>query len=142
MIRLAVLCCALLSISPVVTSQKAPDTSYTDLHPEEFYILMESADNHIIIDTRSRKEYRKERIPGAVLAADRESLIQLTKYLDFDQPLLVYCSDNYRSQDACRILAEKGFRNVYNLLGGMTEWKIIGFAINKKRPPTNHQISQ
>ena len=141
MIRIAVLCCTLLSISPVVMSQNATDTSYTNLNPEEFYLLIKSADNHIIIDTRSRREYRRERIPGAILAVDKEELLHLVLRLDLEQPVLVYCSDNYRSMDACSILAEKGFLKVYNLLGGLTEWRLSGFEINKKRPHRKHQFS-
>jgi len=140
--RLAVLFCCFLSISPGVCSQEPAATVYTDLNPEEFYLLMASADNHIIIDTRSRKEYRKERLPGAKLASNREGLSQLITDLDLEQPILVYCSDNYRSQDACRMLAEKGFKHVYNLRGGLTEWRMSGFAINKKRPPRKNLISQ
>ena len=139
--RIAVLCCALLGILPGINSQDTQDTTYTNLNPEEFYLLIKSTDNHILIDTRTRKEYRRERIPGAILAANKEELLYLISGLDLEQPILVYCSDNYRSQDACRILAEKGFMKVFNLLGGLTNWKICDYSINKKRPPRKHQFS-
>jgi rhodanese-related sulfurtransferase len=139
--RFAFLCCMLPGILSPVNAQDTADSVYTDLNPEDFYILMNSTDNHVLIDTRTYREYRRERIQGAVLAADSRALTQLTEDLDFEQPLLVYCSDNYRSQDACRILVEKGFTKVYNLLGGLREWKLRGFETDRKRLPRNNYFS-
>ena len=131
--RSVILCCAFVGILPWVYSQNTPDTTYTNLEPEDFYILMKSTDNHVLIDTRTLREYRKERIPGAQLLEGREELARLIKDLDFEQPVLVYCSDNYRSPTASMILADEGFLQVYNLLGGLTEWKRSGLETDKKR---------
>jgi rhodanese-related sulfurtransferase len=131
----------LTGILTLVKSQDKTDSTYTDLIPEDFYILLHSTGNHVLIDTRTYREYRRERIQGSVLAADSKALTSLIGTLDFEQPLLVYCSDNYRSQDACMILAEKGFTKVYNLLGGLREWKLRGFNTDKKRLPRKRQFN-
>jgi rhodanese-related sulfurtransferase len=35
----------------------------------------------------------------------------------------LYCKSGARSAQACQIMSQLGFNNVYNLLGGITNWK-------------------
>jgi rhodanese-related sulfurtransferase len=121
-------------IIPVIAcAQTMTDSSFTDLDPVEFYVNMKLNDNKVVLDIRTQKEYRKERIPGAVLAENREILLSFCDTLDIDQPLFVYCSDNYRSPVACQLLIEKGFRHVFNLRDGLSEWVKSGLETDKKR---------
>ena len=110
-----------------------PDTSFHNTTAVEFYLQMHLYENPLIIDTRTYREYRKERIPTAVLAENPEELLRIVDTLDRDYALLVYCSDNYRSPVACRILAEKGFSNIYNLEEGLIGWKRAGYTIDQKK---------
>ncbi len=42
--------------------------------------------------------------------------------LDQDQEIYVICRTGTRSDMAAKVLADKGFKKVYNVLPGMREW--------------------
>ena len=114
-------------------SQESNDASYQNLAPEEFYIEMNRAPEKMILDVRLFSEYRKERIPGAILASKREELVKIVDSLDRDMPLFVYCDDGQRSTTVCKILTrEKNFMNIYNLKKGLYMWKKVGLPMDKK----------
>ena len=103
------------------------------LNVEEFYLKLHSYSNAILIDTRTFDEFKKDRIPGAILAESREKLLKLTDSLDFDQPLFLYCEFDERSYVGCDILSKLGFRYVYNLKGGLREWRLSPYELDKKK---------
>ena len=43
--------------------------------------------------------------------------------LEKDISCYVYCRTGVRSANSCQLMSELGFKNVYNLLGGIVEWK-------------------
>jgi hydroxyacylglutathione hydrolase len=49
-----------------------------------------------------------------------------------DKPIAVTCSVGNRSSIGASILKQKGFTEVYNVLGGMTAWENLGYP--KKKP--------
>lgn len=133
MSKLMQILCIMTMIPVIACAQVITDSSFTNLDPGEFYINLNLHDNKVVLDISTLKEYRRERIPGAILTENKEMLISVCDTLDIDQPLFVYCSDNYRSPSACRLLKEKGFRNVFNLVGGLSEWKKSGYSTDRKR---------
>jgi len=48
-----------------------------------------------------------------------------------NEPVFVYCDAGFKGSLAASILARHGYRNVTNVIGGMTAWKQAGFAIEK-----------
>ena len=42
--------------------------------------------------------------------------------LDKNKNYYVYCHSGIRSVQACQIMKSFGFENLYNLLGGISEW--------------------
>jgi rhodanese-related sulfurtransferase len=46
-----------------------------------------------------------------------------------DKPLVVYCAKGGRSAQACAFLAAKGFKELYNLEGGIEAWQNEGGAV-------------
>ena len=42
--------------------------------------------------------------------------------LDKQKTYLVYCQRGGRSSKACKLMAKKGFKNLYNLQGGYLDW--------------------
>ncbi len=98
----------------------------------EFVKISESDPTSVIIDVRTKKEYKKGHIINSLNAEDSQALTKLTANLDFDQPLLIYCDEGTRSITACTILKEKGFVTVYNLETGLLEWEKSGYMLTKK----------
>lgn len=103
------------------------------LSPEEFYLGINSADVPLIIDARTWKEYRKDRIHGARLTESSASLKSIVDSLDMEQPIFVYCDDNQRSSAACSFLKDWGYINVSELAGGMMAWKLASYEIDTEK---------
>ena len=102
--------------------------------PEDFYVRMESNQDVLVLDTRTRSEYAEERIPGARFAGKPEELDQLVDTLDKGKPIFIYCEYEDRTDTVCRILKnEKHFRNVYILKGGYELWKKVNLPVDTSR---------
>jgi rhodanese-related sulfurtransferase len=75
----------------------------------------------LIIDVREAEEYELARIEGA-------HLLPLSRFnewasaLDPEAELVVMCHHGIRSAQVCAYLARQGFKNVYNLEGGIDLW--------------------
>lgn len=52
--------------------------------------------------------------------------------LDKNKTYFVYCRAGKRSTHAYDLMKEAGFSKVYNLEGGITEWKTAGLPVVKK----------
>lgn len=114
-------------------SQEQDSAQVRKVPPAEFYELLLSFENELVIDTRLWKEYRKRRIPNAFSAANGKKLKSLTDSLDRETPLLVYCDYEDRSETVCNLLIQWGFKNVYQLLGGFDAWRRQDLKTDRKR---------
>jgi rhodanese-related sulfurtransferase len=83
---------------------------------------------HQIIDVRTGGEYAQSHIKDAILTP----LLVLPERLDEiekGKSVLVYCSNGDRSKIACEILSSKGYKNLFNMLGGIETWIEKGYEI-------------
>ena len=73
----------------------------------------------LLLDVRTHEEYSEGHIEGALNLDiyDKQFSIELDK-LDKTKPVYVYCKSGGRSSNASEIMKEKGFKEVYNLVGG------------------------
>ena len=97
----------------VVNGQNTSDSIINIVDVEEFIIQMKLHENYILLDVRLWMEFKKGRIPHAILAENSKVLLSISDTLDLDIPLFLYCADNFRSKAAGRSLAEHGFNNIY-----------------------------
>jgi len=123
--------------------QNEDDSILNIVDVEEFIIQMKLHENHILLDVRLWLEYKRGRLPCAILAENSKVLLSIADTLDRDKPLFLYCADNFRSKAAGRSLAEHGFNNIYILDVGFNGWKASGKEIDKTRPKiSKHQIKK
>lgn len=73
------------------------------------------------VDVRQPHEYEHVRIPGARLIPLPE-LAQRRGEIDPDRPAILICAVGERSALATRMLRQAGYRQAYNLRGGMAAW--------------------
>ena len=78
-----------------------------------------------VLDVRDREEYESGHLPGAV----HVPLYQITRKVPYlmpnrSRPLLVYCGSGARSLPAVQVLAVMGYKNLYNLQGGLQEFNL------------------
>lgn len=82
------------------------------------------AKNVVILDVRTPGEFKSGYIPGAInidiYAADFQTQVQK---LDKSKTYLVYCRSGARSSNAGNFMVTNGFKEVYNLQGGMMGWR-------------------
>lgn len=103
--------------------KQSPSTAkYTDITVEEAKEIIE-AGNVILVDVRTQEEYSEKHIDGAILIPN-ETITdnQPAELPDKDADILVYCRSGKRSSEAAKKLADMGYTNVYNMLGGINEW--------------------
>jgi monothiol glutaredoxin len=90
------------------------------LSPTEAKALLEREPGVRFIDVRTPAERERAQIAGTVLL-DPQSMAEMTK-LPKDTTLLFHCHHGQRSQQAAMHFLELGFRNVYNVVGGIEAW--------------------
>jgi phage shock protein E len=74
-----------------------------------------------LLDVRSREEYARGHLPGALNVPVQELDSRLAEVGPADRDLIVYCRSGHRSTRAAEILRQHGFSKVHNL-GPMTAW--------------------
>jgi len=77
--------------------------------------------NLSILDVREEWELKLGAIPNS-LRLTSELLDEILETWEKDKPLLVYCHFGIRSLDAASFLADRGFKNVFILKGGIDSW--------------------
>lgn len=100
-----------------------------NVNVEEFSKHLDGAQ---ILDVRTPGEWNEGIIEGATMAnIYEEDFEQQLEKLDKDKPVAVYCKVGGRSGQAMAKMKELGFKEVYNLNGGMDAWK------GAKKPTVN-----
>ena len=85
-----------------------------------------------LIDVRTPEEYKEGFIENAkninfyspTFSSDVETL-------DKQKPIIVYCKMGGRSANSAKKLQEAGFVEIYDLDGGITQWKDDGYTVKK-----------
>ncbi|HQW11254.1 MAG TPA: thioredoxin domain-containing protein [Saprospiraceae bacterium] len=107
----------------------------TDLTSSEFKQAIEKDKKAVVLDVRTPEEYSKGYIPHAVNYNwnDPSFKQQVSKY-DKESPLYVYCLSGGRSASAANYLRQEGYKHVYELKGGILNWKNDGYALENGAP--------
>jgi sulfur-carrier protein adenylyltransferase/sulfurtransferase len=92
--------------------------SSMDVEAAKNYIGQHREDAYTILDVRQPWEYEDSHLPGAKLIP-LPQLSDRYKELDPDKPTIVHCAIGGRSRVAAQMLSGWGFKEVYNLAGGI-----------------------
>ena len=120
---------------------------YINITVNEAWDMLNSTDDgkQILIDVRRFQEYRTERIEppdpkdwprwfpyeftkdGSGPIKNEGFLLKIFMSIYKDKEIIIYCRTARRTGIAAQILVDNGFEGtVYNMLGGITEWKDAG----------------
>ena len=106
----------------IIVSEKGEKAMYEQITAEEAKKIMDSGEEHIILDTREQDEFDEGHIPGAILIPYTEIENKAEAMLpDKDKLILVYCRSGRRSKIAAESLAKLGYTNVKEF-GGIIDW--------------------
>jgi len=107
---------------PAFSLENPNAPSVQQLTVSELKKLLDDGESFEFLDVRTTEEQAKARIAGADLL-DPEKGAALEK-LDLETRLVFHCHHGGRSQKAAENYASLGFRNVYNVVGGIDAWSI------------------
>lgn len=95
-----------------------------DLNQKRWFDEFSSTENSVIIDVRTPEEFNDFRIPSSINIDfyDSEFFFNQVSSLDKTKNYFLYCKSGVRSNNSCKIMQELGFKNVYNLIGGISDW--------------------
>jgi len=99
------------------------DKNIRNIGGAEAASLVGSTKNLVIIDVRTKEEFRSGHIQGAKnipLGELPSRMGELAKYKG--NPLLVHCASGSRSAKAVLLLSKNGFAPVNHLRGGLSAW--------------------
>ena len=106
----------------IIVSKKGEKAMYEQITAEEAKKIMDSGEEHIILDTREQDEFDEGHIPGAILIPYTEIENKAEEMLpDKDKLILVYCRSGRRSKIAAESLSKLGYTNVKEF-GGIIDW--------------------
>jgi len=96
-----------------------------NLNQEKWLSSINSSENSLIIDVRTQDEFNDGHIENSLNfnIYDAVKFIEEISKLDKQATVHVYCKSGVRSLQACEIIKGMGFSKVFNLIGGITEWK-------------------
>jgi len=83
--------------------------------------MRDNKEDFILIDVREEWEYEISKIEGSKLIP-LNTIPEAVKDLDTDKNYVVMCKMGGRSASAVEHLLDNGFKNVKNLIGGITQW--------------------
>jgi rhodanese-related sulfurtransferase len=107
-----------------IQSALAQDTTGLSIEQARFEKLMKKK-NTYVLDVRTPEEYKSGFIGNAVNynVMDSVAFVNTISSLDKNKKYLLYCKSGRRSGKALVMMKNMGFRKVYHLEGGVTEWK-------------------
>lgn len=121
----------LLIIMTIFISCISHDENSLALKAEAFKAKIENEDVQLI-DIRSPKEFSAGHIKKAVninyFSKNFQDSIRLLKTT---LPIFVYCRSGKRSSKSIALFKSVGFDSIYQLEGGLSQWKSHGFGVEE-----------
>ena len=106
----------------ILVSEKGEKAMYEIITAEDAKKIMDSGEEHIILDVREQDEFDAGHIPGAILIPYTEIENKAEEMLpDKNKLILVYCRSGRRSKIAAEALSKLGYTNVKEF-GGIIDW--------------------
>ncbi len=106
----------------IIVAEKGEKAMYEQITAENAKKIMDSGEEHIILDVREQDEFDEGHITGAILIPYTEIENKAEEMLpDKDKLILVYCRSGRRSKIAAESLAKLGYSNIKEF-GGIIDW--------------------
>ena len=94
----------------------------SNISPQDAHERMSKLDRYVLLDVRTRQEFKEVRIKGAkLIPVDQLEARAAVDLPDKDIPILVYCQSGARAGTAVKMLSRMGYTDVVNF-GGIINW--------------------
>lgn len=123
----------LLSMPLLFAFQAVAQSTAKDVDVTTFSKYIKEKKGAQIIDVRTPGETAQGMIAGArEIDINDPAFQKKIAALDKNKPVLVYCRSGGRSGRAMSVMSQMGFKEVYNLSGGMLAWQAAKQPVTKK----------
>ncbi len=123
----------LLVLSVIACSNGQTQTASNDLPPKMFDQKLKELNNEILLDVRTVKEYKDGHLLNSInIDWNGDNFDAEVAKLDKTRPVFVYCYAGGRSSEAADAMRKSGFKQVYNLDGGIQDWRSAGLPETKE----------
>jgi len=88
----------------------------------------------VVVDVRPAADFAQGHIINALnipMNGFQKQIATLQKHKD--QPIIVNCRSGSQSSAACRLLRKEGFKEVFNLRGGILAWQSANLPLTRKK---------
>ena len=100
---------------------KKNSSGFKQISTEEAKILLKSNSELTIADIRDSESFHLNHIPNSV-NLNNSTIGKFLQETSKEKPLLIYCYHGINSQDAADYFVREGFKDVYSLDGGFSEF--------------------
>jgi len=100
--------------------EKPVETGIPEIQVEELKRRLDAGENLFVLDVREPHEYQISNIGGYLIPLG--DLPKRVSELDSSRQIVAHCRSGVRSAKAVGFLQQAGFKNVYNLAGGILAW--------------------
>lgn len=115
-------CAAPAAVAETPAPTATPVVEYKKISAADAKARMDSGDEIIILDVRTKEEYDAGHIAGAILIPNETIIDKQPELLpELDAEILVYCRSGNRSAQAANKLIAIGYTNVVDF-GGIIDW--------------------
>jgi rhodanese-related sulfurtransferase len=95
-----------------------------EISVEELKQKLDSGEKVNLIDCREPHEYEEANLGGKLLPLGKIQTMQVEDIEHLkEEEVIVHCRSGKRSMMACLILDQLGFKNTYNVTGGILAWQ-------------------
>jgi rhodanese-related sulfurtransferase len=117
----------LLMIAAMATQVWAAEKSILS---REARSLMGKNKSIYLLDVRTPQEYSQGRLAGSVLIPIGEFERRIGE-VPKNRTIVVYCAVGSRSKPVASLLAQRGYKDVYNMADGIVGWYRNGFPLQR-----------
>ena len=110
------------------------DIQVAGIPAEELKWRLDADKAPVLLDVREKKELAGKlgHLPGIKhipIGSLTDRLLELGNYKD--KEIVTVCRSGGRAHTAAQIFMQAGFKHVYNLEGGMSNWNKLGYSVEK-----------
>lgn len=112
------------------TKEQASTSIAKNINTSEFQEMIKSQGEAVVLDVRTPEEVAAGAIEGSTaLDFYSTNFKKSLEAMDKNITVLVYCAVGGRSGNAMKMMKKMGFKEVYNLSGGIRAWQSEGKPI-------------
>ncbi|MEZ5043838.1 MAG: molybdopterin-synthase adenylyltransferase MoeB [Saprospiraceae bacterium] len=94
-----------------------------DISVQDLWRMAQAKEDYQLLDVREPYEFATDHLGGQLIPLDE--LPTKLHLLPHDKKLIVHCRSGARSKKAVKMLRDNGFKQAYNLEGGILAWREV-----------------